>query len=197
MVHHFLPGLEWLSLLHTGELFSSPMHVALLQSIDGERFPQLGVEVFTNGVLLPQRWESIASIHPCVRQITMSIDAATKQTYEAVRAPARWEQMQHAMRFIQQLRETGQIQWFQCNFVARSANYREIIPFARMCLDHGATAIRYSVFDRTWHTEEEYQREIPYDRQDFADIVFAPELQRPEINVSILQAAALGKSLSA
>jgi hypothetical protein len=197
IVFEFLPGLEWLSLLHTGELFASPMHLRLLQDLDVRRHPECGVEIFTNGILLPQSWCKIDNVHSAVRQITISIDAAWRKTYELVRAPAKWDQIQKSLHFVKWLRDSGRVDFFQCNFVARRANFREIIPFAKMCQSFGATMVRYSIFDRSWMSEADYASEIPYSEPEFAEIVNSPELDRPDVNVSILRAAAEGRSMSA
>jgi len=196
VIDDFIQEAEWLSMLHSGEVFASTYHVDILRGIDASKCPKLGIELFTNGILLPRRWPELENIHPIVQQITMSIDAASKDVYEKVRAPAKWEQIQETLRFVSKLRDGG-LPWFQCNFVARRTNMHDIIPFVDMCLDHGATMVRYSIFDKTWMSEEAYRSEICYDDPEFHSIVNNDRLNRPEVNIDILRAAASGAQIMA
>lgn len=196
IVWKYRHNLEWLSMLHTGELFASPMHLRLLSCITKEEFPKLRIELFTNGILLPSRWQSLANIHPLIKQITISIDAASRSVYEEVRAPAKWGQLLETMEFVRELVAAGMVERFQCNFVARRINHQDIGPFVDFCRSYGATSIRYSIFDRTWHTQEQYAAEM-LTKEEYAEIVNDDRLELPGVNANILRAAASGKEIMA
>ena len=191
IIWEFRHNLEWLSLLHTGDPFASPMHMRLMQSLNVDDFPKMYVELFTNGILLPDRWSRLVNIHSRVKQVSMSIDASTKDTYEQVRSPAKWDDLLRAMRFVRDLRSAGLVKYFQCNFVARRSNYKESPAFVDLCREHGATKVRFSIFDRTWMNSEDYERESIGPEQ-YAEIVSDPRMSEPWVNSSILKEAAKG-----
>lgn len=196
IIWRYRKDLEWLSLLHTGELFASPMHLRLLSLITEEEFPKLRIELFTNGILLPSNWPNLASIHKLVKQVTISIDAASGDVYEQVRAPARWVQLLKTMEFVRELIHAGLIERFQCNFVVRRKNKADVGPFVDFCRSYGATSIRYSIFDKTWMSAEEYAAEA-LTAAEYAEIVQDDRLDLPGVNANILRAAASGKEIMA
>jgi hypothetical protein len=189
-------NIEWLSALGSGELFASPIHLRLMENLRVEDFPKMHLEVFTNGLLLPKNWHRLEHLKGRVKQVTISIDACTRETYESVRAPAKWEQLMEALSFVKNLRDTGEIRYFQCNFVTRKVNYREAPGFVDLCKAHGATQVRFSIFDKTYHSDEEYAKEAAT-KEDFQEIITDPRLSSPGVNADILRAAASGAEFRA
>lgn len=184
-------SIEWLSLACNGEVFHAPMYRRLLQMIRPEDFPKARLELYTNGLLLPDRWHEIAHLHSRVDQITMSIDASSKEIYEQVRAPAKWEQLIRAMEFIRDLREKGLPNYY-CVFVTRRANMGDVGGFVDLCKAHKATKIRFTLFDRIWHSPEQYENEV-LRLEDLAKILEDPRLSQSGVDCSVLRAAASGR----
>lgn len=117
-----------------GEPFTSPVYLPILQELDSKDFPHAKITLFTNGLLLPKYWDSLHKISCIIDSVAVSIDAATKETYEKMRL-ADWEDLQKSLAFIQGL---GLTVWF--DFTVCHTNFREIPTFAAMAEEYGARA---------------------------------------------------------
>jgi len=96
-----------------------------------DKSSDLGIELATNGLLFtPRLWNSIK--HNKFLKIDVSIDAATKSTYEKIRKGGSWERLMSNLNFISNLRRKGEVPSFILNFVVMRSNYREIVKFARL-----------------------------------------------------------------
>jgi Iron-sulfur cluster-binding domain len=130
-----LTNLQSLYINNSGEfLFSRPSR-ELLQSIDPARSANLKIDLISNGTLFSeQEWQKFSNIHGMVRNIRISIDAATKQTFEVLRRGGRWERFVENLRFIAQMRRRGEIDCFMLAFTYQLRNFREmpdVVSFAR------------------------------------------------------------------
>lgn len=114
------------------------------------QYPRLQVILFTNGLLLPDRWDQLPQKQ--ISCINLSIDAATAQTYERVRSPGKWEDLQRTLDFIGQQKIP-----FNAHFVVQQANYREMPAFVEMCLQRNASAIYFVPFVRYYQTDDLYR----------------------------------------
>jgi hypothetical protein len=135
----------------SGDPFASQPFRELLGAIEGRSFPNLRVELFTNGVMLTEKtWLRLANISANVRLISVSIDAASAQTYAAVRG-GDWEQLMANLAFIGGLLRQGSIDEFHTNYVVQLANVHEIGDFVRLSRLHAVTSINFSLV-ADWHT---------------------------------------------
>ena len=191
----FLPQAEFLSVLHSGEIFASPMHVDLLKRLDTYGNDHLRVELFTNGTLLADHWESISPAHSRIYRIKMSIDAATRKTYEAVRRGAKWDDLLRGLRLVRTLRDSGDLSEFEATFVVRSANFQDIPAFVDFATDHGATHIQFILLRRWSHiSAEEFANQNLADprhplHDDFEEILKDDRLQNPRVHYDNLKPA--------
>ena len=113
--------------------YSTPMR-NFLQNIDSNNFPNLeDVLLHTNGILFtPKIWEKMKNIHPHVKLVEISIDAATKDTYEnKTRLGGKWDVLMENLEFIKTI-ET--IRVVMLDFVVQKANFREMEDFVLMGL---------------------------------------------------------------
>jgi hypothetical protein len=119
-----------LNLNAAGELFVSRPLRRLLARLNRRDFPDLAIEIITNGTLLNAReWDKFPGIHDMVDSIRISIDAATKPTFELLRRGARWEPFLDNMRFLAGLRAGGVINLLQFSMTYQCENFREMPDF--------------------------------------------------------------------
>jgi hypothetical protein len=143
-IRPLLPKLRLLYINNGGEfLFSRPSR-EVLQSIDSKLCPDLTIDLISNGTLFSEsEWQKFANIHGRVRNIRISTDAATKETFESVRRGGKWERFVDNLRFIGELRRHGEIRYFLLAFTYQLANFREMPAFVGFGKDVGADAVSF------------------------------------------------------
>lgn len=113
-----------------GDIFSSRVCRHLLRIIRPAEYPNLKFAFITNGVLLTEEeWNKFPNIHGMVRSIRVSIDAATKPVYDAVRLGGDFAKLSRNLEFIAGLRRRGIIAEFTISMVVQRDNFREMVDF--------------------------------------------------------------------
>jgi MoaA/NifB/PqqE/SkfB family radical SAM enzyme len=174
----FLPTATELTLMSSGDPLMSRSSLEIL-SWAGE-YPQLDIELFTNGLLIPVKWGTLQNI----KRLNISIDACCKETYEKVRWPGKWEQVTKALEFVKKLREDNIVYRVQLNFVVQAANYKDIPGFIRMTRDYGFDVAHMARIIQVWHTNEMYNSMNICDsrhpeHKQFLDIMQCDEFEDP------------------
>ena len=111
--------------------YSIPMRV-FLGTINGENYPALETVILhTNASLWTEKvWNQMTAIHPHVKMAEISIDAATKDTYEnKTRLGGKWEVLMENLEFIKTI---DTIQTIIFSFVVQQNNFREMEDFVLM-----------------------------------------------------------------
>lgn len=140
----------------SGDPFASKVYRRLIESIDGKDFPNLKLDLFTNGVLLtPEQWQKLERVHANINMISISIDAATAETYKKVRG-GDWNQLMANMEFIGGLLVSGKIKNFETNFVVQKSNFHEMKAFVQLCNSKNVRHINFSPLVNwdTWSTKD-------------------------------------------
>ena len=82
-----------------GNPFASPLFRGILVGLTPEQVGKCKLVLCTNGLLLPDVVPRM-KVQDSIVEISMSIDAASKEQYERVRYPGKWEQVIRALEFI-------------------------------------------------------------------------------------------------
>lgn len=135
----------------------------------------------TNGLLLKSHSKRLDKIKDKISEFFISIDAGTKETYEIVRTPGRWENLLENLEFLKnnyQKRVSG-------GFVVQRTNIEDIIPFVDLCQQYNLIP-RYWVI-QDWGTMPDFEKEcvhLPSNDmyQRFKTIVSDPKLQGKDIS---------------
>lgn len=138
----FWEGLDpWLSGgcemdVNGGEPLSSPVFRAFLEDLARKPGPP-SVAIVTNGSLLTPRW--IASLPRLpFRAITVSLNAATPETYRKVNRGLPFEAIRRNLDALMAARREGRFTGgLTYSFVVLKANLAEVVCFARMGLEEG------------------------------------------------------------
>ena len=143
----------------SGEVFYSPFSLQLLRSLNRSSFPKMKIHIVTNGQLLtPGLWESLGEGKTFIGRIDVSVDAATKEVYESIRAGGRWERLRENLDFISALRRANAVSLFALNFVVSASNFREIGRFMELGETVGADLI-FLTHLQDWGREMRYHYE--------------------------------------
>jgi radical SAM protein with 4Fe4S-binding SPASM domain len=148
-----------LSLLSSGEVFFSKFCSALLRSLDRAEYPHMKVDILTNGQLInDETWKKIGRGASFVRSISISIDAATKETYEALRRGGKWERLLDNMEFVKNLREHGKLDEFSINFVVSERNFREMPDFVLLGEKYNVDFVVFARLEPWYSMRMEYRK---------------------------------------
>jgi sulfatase maturation enzyme AslB (radical SAM superfamily) len=129
------PALGTLKVLELGggEVLASHHLRSVLASVDHEENPDLRVAIMTNGTLFDRdAWNDLQNVHGIVHLIYVSLDAATKETFEELRRGGIWERTIENVEFISSLRRDGEIEELGILFVVQAGNFREMKDFVRL-----------------------------------------------------------------
>lgn len=146
-----LPSLEQLRINCAGEFLVSRHSRDLLKLIDPLANPNLAVEIISNGTLFSKReWDKFENIHPMVRFVRISMDAALPQTFELVRRGGKWAVIIENLRFLAQLRRENRIKRLVLAFTYQDHNFREMREFVELSRELGADR---AIFERIQKTD--------------------------------------------
>ena len=178
---------ERIVLLGEGDPFASPIYLQKMRTYNWAQHPKLKIKIQTNGLLLtPIMWESIASCHSVIDWISVSVDAASAETY-ALNRGGDFNKLLRNLEFIAKLRAEQQIDKFWINFLVQQNNYREIPAFAQLGKRLGCDLIEFQRIEN-WGTysEEEYRVRAIHEawhpeNTALMEILKDPILKSPEI----------------
>jgi MoaA/NifB/PqqE/SkfB family radical SAM enzyme len=142
IIPELLPGLSRLTLSGNGDPLYNKDSRTLLEEMDPSRYPSLKLQLITNGLLFTRRmWDKIK--HNNFAAINVSIDAATKTTYEYIRRNGKWDVLRRNLEFIRSLRQENVFYYFSISFVVMKSNYKEMGEFAELGLELGCDRVDF------------------------------------------------------
>lgn len=132
-VKELLPGMRELFMTGNGDAFARPDTRELLFNIDSARYPDLKINLLTNGLLLPKYWDRIKNLN--FGYLDMSVDAATPETYERIRRGGKWQDLMRTFETVSADRD--RFSWITINMTVMRENYREIPLFVELASRYG------------------------------------------------------------
>lgn len=176
----FLPTAEQLSLSHSGDPFISPLHRPLLD-LDPDQYPNLKIELFTNGQRLAEEWSGIRC-RPLVHRLMISVDAGTRETYRQVRG-GDWHRLIAGLCVIAEEREQRPLDlWL--NMTVSAANWSDIPSFIALGRRFAADRIEIKPFLPHWQTAEQFRHANVCDplHPDHGELLQLIERNREELD---------------
>lgn len=179
IINVFGGTIKQLSIAGTAEPFVSKTFRNFLINFNKEKFPKLGaIYLQTNGTLLNEEmWNKIANSQNIIYAVSVSIDAATKETYNIVRKGGNWNVLLENLSFISSL---NKMKYF--SFVVQKANYKEMELFYNLiCNLHpvGEFCVYFSKIN-DWDVmgENEYKMAQVWDEEHPEFEMFLKELEK-------------------
>jgi MoaA/NifB/PqqE/SkfB family radical SAM enzyme len=129
--------------------FYSKSFRQFLINLDSKKFKNLkSIHLHTNASLWNEdMWEKMKSVHSFVNSCEISIDAATKETYETkTRIGGNWETLLNNLKFITKI---PTIKFYSFSFVVQDTNYEEMYDFYRMIEMY----MKYRIDDIIWEVK--------------------------------------------
>ena len=178
-----------LTVTGAGEPFASKVFMDLFSKINRKDLPNIKITMRTNGLLLtPTNWTKIKSAHYAIDMLSISVDAATKETYQAVRRGGNFDRLLKNLYYIKGLKRTHQLK-LKFNFVVQRGNYREMPQFVQFARRFDADRVAFTkIINLGTYDPDEYNNigihlpdhpEYPH----FQDILNHPDLQDPVVRI--------------
>ena len=142
----------------SGDPFGSKVFRDFLTSFDGNKHPNVVINLQTNGVMFTENmWERMSLCHDNISTVLISIDAATEETYNKVRVGGKWDILMKNIEMVDELRRCGEIDRLRLDFVVQRQNYREMpqaVELAQSLL--GVDGIYFAILTDwgTWSRDE-------------------------------------------
>lgn len=152
-----VPYIEFITMAGTGEVFVGKGYEKMYtdDAINNIKWFRL----LTNGMLFNKKnWEKLSRGKDNAKFIlTVSVDAATKETYEILRKNGNFDVLKKNMEYASELRKWGQLAYFRLNFVVQSKNYKEMPLFVKWGLELGVDEVFFTkILNYGTYTQEEF-----------------------------------------
>ena len=125
--------LETIYLSGTADPFASKSFRKLLTDFNKKDYPNVrSIQLHTNAILFTKdMWLKMESVHKLIKSIEISVDAASKDTYEIVRRGGNWNVLIENLKFI----STLNINFVQVSMVVQDSNYMEMEDFYNLMMN--------------------------------------------------------------
>jgi MoaA/NifB/PqqE/SkfB family radical SAM enzyme len=183
---NFGNSVETMMMSGAGDLFASKVHRKFLIDFDREKFKKLSsIHIQTNALLLNKSmWNKMNKLNKLINSITISIDAATKETYEIVRRGGNWEILMENIKFISKL---------DCDlyfsFIVQDINYKEMESFYNLISDISPSSkiIFNKITNWGTYSEEEFKNKEIYNESHPEFNLFLSELNKIAFKDNVLK----------
>lgn len=140
-----------------GEVFASPVYKKIYQSDNMNNIP--AIRILSNGTLFNEKnWAEFSKDKIGKILLTVSVDAATKSTYEKIRRGGNFDILKQNMEFASKLRKEGKLSYFRMNFVVQRRNYKEMVSFVEWGLRLGCDEVFFTkILNWGTYTDEQFK----------------------------------------
>ncbi len=149
------------------------------------------VIIMTNGTLFTKReWEKLEEKYEHIG-FMVSVDAATKETYEKVRCGGNFDNLMKNMDFLSELRKENKVSSVKVIMIVQKANYMEIPCFIKWAIDKKFDGVNLSHI-RNWGTYDDeyfYEKVSMFDKEggmkpELSAILKDPICNEPIVHMS-------------
>lgn len=188
----YLPHCKFLILAGDGEVFLSPAYKDVYQ--DKNCDPKY-IRLLSNGMLFNQNnWEKFVENKTGHIMLTVSVDAATKATYEKIRRNGNFDILKQNMQFASELRKSGQLKYFRMNFVVQKENYKEMPMFVQWGEELGVDEVFFTkILNWGTYSDEEFEQVSMMEKDgvtpkdELQEIMQLPAMQSDIVDMGTIQ----------
>lgn len=166
----------------SGDPFGSAHFRRLIKRLSRSEFPNLKVNLHTNGQLWDERaWKEL-DLSRRVEEAHISIDAASADVYSIVRRGGSFERLLKNLIYIKSLREAEEFNFLVLSMVVQSTNFHQMSDFVRLAKSHSADLVTFQMI-RDWGTLKSFDEHyIGPGHPKFPDFVKA--LDDPQLHLA-------------
>lgn len=182
-----------------GEPFASRHFRDLLRRLNRREFPGLSLRLMTNAQLVGEEmWNEFEHLHTLFELVSVSVDAASRQVYETLRPPGKWDRLVAGIEFLAGLRSDGRIPCLRLNFVVQRANLHEVHEFVDMARRWGVDYVwlqkmaNYGSFSADDFIANDVTQPGHPDHRLFQEIFSDPSLIDPFVDAALFNGTVPG-----
>jgi len=116
--------------------------------------PHINYSILTNALMLKEFHHHVPHIMRNLKELGVSIDGASKSTYERTRVGGKWEKIVENLEFVSRLKQTHRFD-FLIHFVVQKNNYHEMPAIAELGRKYGADKVCLNRLT-DWQTYEDF-----------------------------------------
>jgi sulfatase maturation enzyme AslB (radical SAM superfamily) len=186
------------SITGSGDPFSSKHYRNVIRRLTALP-PGPIIDLQTNGLLLARAWTELG-LEGRVGNVLVSIDAATKETYEVIRRGGVFEDLMENLEYLSALRKRGGVASVRLDFVTQALNFREMPEAADMMRGFGFDEIKFQMLRswNTWSPEEFRKQHVGHpghpDHKALQNVMLDPRLAQSDVMLSGFYSISPGKS---
>jgi len=176
---------ETLELSGSGDPFASKHYRSIILASD--EVSKAKFAFHTNGNLFDEMaWRDL-KLQNRVRDVNISVDAATKETYDIVRRGGNFERLKKNLGFLKSMREENQIDFLGIGFVVQAINFCEMPAFVQLGKEFGVDSVYFSLI-RDWGCIKNFTDAQVWDQQhpkydEFLSVLSDKALLDPIVNL--------------
>jgi len=182
-----------LNITGSGDAFASPLYWSYLKELAGQQLsPNLKLSLNTNGVLMTERsWNEIRPLWPLIKIISVSVDAATDDTYKKVRRGGNFQRLVANLDHLNVMIARGDLpnlNTYTTNFIVQRDNFRELKQFVEWQLQYQTLSVVWLNQIAQWNhlSDDEYAdmaiwRDGNSQRSELCDLLRDPVFDDPRV----------------
>jgi sulfatase maturation enzyme AslB (radical SAM superfamily) len=130
--------------------------------------------ILTNGLMFKEFHHRVPNVVQNLNQLGVSIDGASKRTYEQLRLGGRWDKITEALDFVAQQKQKHGFR-FDMYFVVQKHNYHEMGQIMELGIKHNADKVYLSRI-QDWNTLDNFSEHNIFDSAHPQHTAFQQEL---------------------
>jgi MoaA/NifB/PqqE/SkfB family radical SAM enzyme len=141
----------------SGEVFASPLLLEFISSIEPEKFPNLKLWIQSNGLLAPKFWHKLGAMADRVDNITVTVDAAQKNTYEKLRRGGKWKDLLDSLEWLRNKKNENGMS-LNLRMIVQRDNIDQMMEFYELGQKYSAKQIDYAkIINWGTYSESEFK----------------------------------------
>ncbi len=137
--------------------------------------------LLTNGLMFKDFHPRIPHIIENLTRLGVSIDGATKETYEKLRLGGKWDNINRNLECIAELKQQHNFK-FELHMVVQKDNWQEIQTMIELGKQLGTDKIYFNKI-QDWNTGQNINEVLPPDNEEYNSIrSYVQKLQVQEVN---------------
>ena len=172
-----------------GEALASRHSRTLLKSLTRAEYPNLKLQLISNGQLLDRRAWAEFDLQGRVERIFLSMDGAREETYQVTRRGGTLERFLANLSFLESLRQEGETFGITVQYVVSAMTFREMPEAVRLLREFHVDRLVFIAFRNWGHMSKQESRrwivtnpEHP-DHSEFVRVLHHPDLLDPMVDL--------------
>ena len=128
----------------------------------------IGYSILTNGLMFEEHRGVLANIMGKLKVLGVSIDGASKQTYEKLRLGGRWDKIKSNLQSMADSKDKYDF-WFRFHVVVQQDNWWEMKDMVELAESYGVDEIYFSKI-QDWNTALDHSKQTFTNLKEFKDL---------------------------